>query len=170
MSRERIKDRRQIKRWTGGGLKWHRGQRKRKENPPRAAASGGDVGRTKAYQMDRSNHFQLYIKLDPLPKHGLLAVSNKQLVIVSTRSRRWSGEWGVQCWEASPQNKANKPSNKLTNRQTFLRLVSTRLRGEDIAGESRGGGLGVGLAESHHQVWQRGHYGTKPRCIHWNNT
>lgn len=50
------------------------------------------------------------------------------------------------------KNKANKPSNKLTNRQTFLCLVSTRLRGEDIAGESLGGGLGVGLAESHHQV------------------
>lgn len=62
----------------------------RQEQPP-GGAHVADVRRTKAYQMDRSNHFQLCIKLDSLPKHGLLAVSNKQLVIVSTQ-QRWSRE------------------------------------------------------------------------------
>lgn len=48
-----------------------------------------DAGRTKAKQMDHSSHFQLCTKLDPLPQHGLLAVSNKQLVIASMSSVRW---------------------------------------------------------------------------------
>lgn len=46
------------------------------EQPP-GGACVADVRRTKAYQMDRSNHFQLCIKLDPLPKPGLLPLSNK---------------------------------------------------------------------------------------------
>lgn len=40
--------------------------------------------------MDHSKHFQLCIKLDPLPKYGLLTVSNKQLVIASMSSARRS--------------------------------------------------------------------------------
>lgn len=59
------------------------------EQPPGSVAVA-DVGRTKAYQMDHSNHFQLCIELDSLPKYGLLTVSNKQLVIASLSSVRRS--------------------------------------------------------------------------------
>lgn len=67
-------------------------RKKKKNQIPQEQPPGGacvaDVRRTKAYQMDRSNHFQLCIKLDPLPKHRLLTVSNKQLVIASMSSQR----------------------------------------------------------------------------------
>lgn len=59
------------------------------EQPPGSVAVA-DVGRTKAYQMDHSNHFQLCIELDSLPKYGLLTVSNKPLVIASLSSVRRS--------------------------------------------------------------------------------
>lgn len=59
------------------------------EQPP-SDACAADVGRTKAWQMDHSIHFQLCIKLDPILKYGLLTVSNKQLVIASTSSVRLS--------------------------------------------------------------------------------
>lgn len=87
------------------------------ERPP-GAACVADVRRTKAYQMDRSNHFQLCIKLDPLPTHGLLAVSNKQLVIASMSSQRRSR---VQWREAS--RKQSKQTRKQTN---FLLLTLPR--------------------------------------------
>lgn len=51
----------------------------KKANPQEQPPGGvcvADVGRTKAWQMDHSNHFQLCIKLDPPPK--VWAVNGKQ--------------------------------------------------------------------------------------------
>ncbi len=58
------------------------------EQPPGCACIT-DVGRTKAYQMDHSSHFQLCINLDPLASMGFKTVSNKQLVIASMSSVRY---------------------------------------------------------------------------------
>lgn len=62
-------------------MTWRREKKIPQEQPP-GDACVADVRRTEAYPMDRSNHFQLCIKSDPLPKHGLLTVSNKQLEIL----------------------------------------------------------------------------------------
>lgn len=50
------------------------GREKKSKSPqeqPPGGAGVADVGRTKAEQMDHGDHFQLCIKLDPLPKYGL---------------------------------------------------------------------------------------------------
>lgn len=51
-------------------MTWRKKKQIPQEQPP-GGARVADVGRTKAWQMDHSNHFQLCIKLDPLPKYGL---------------------------------------------------------------------------------------------------
>lgn len=63
-----------------GGEKWHWEKNKTKKQIPQEQPPGGacvaDGGRTKAYQMDHSNHFQLCIKVGPPPK--VWAVNGKQ--------------------------------------------------------------------------------------------
>lgn len=112
---------------TPRGKKEKKKQQIPQEQPPGGACLA-DVGRMKAWQMDHSDHFQLCIKLDPLPKYGLLTVSNKQLVIASVSF----GETEADAAEGrEPQTK-----NFLF---VYVCLMNRRLRGGDKAGEDQGG-------------------------------
>lgn len=121
--RKKASKERERKRWRGEN------DSEKKQIPQEQSPGGAcvaDVGRTKAYQMDHSNHFQLCIKLDPLPKYGLLTVSNKQLVIASMSSVRWSH---VQ---------QRDTSCKQNTSFVYVCLMNRRLSGRDKAGEDQG--------------------------------
>lgn len=75
--------------------------------------------------------FNYVLKLDLLPKCGLLTVSNKQLVIASMSSVRWS--------RMRRRDSGCKQNNtKQKNSFVYVRLINRRLRGGDKAGEDRG--------------------------------
>lgn len=101
--------------------------------------------------MDHSKHFQLCIKLDPLPKYGLLTVSNKQLVIASMSSARWS--------RMQQRDTSRKQNKKKQLPFVYVCLMNRRLRGGDKAGEDQGvtgedvGGEGGGCSLLHPSGW-----------------